>query len=115
MVTETNDDVMETQPRRPDSNAKAAEITARSDLVWDGQVRGLCMRVYGNGSKSFILTYRIDDRQRFARIGKTPVWTLEAARKRATKLRAAIDQDRVPARDKMSPVEDVMQYIAERL
>jgi hypothetical protein len=45
----------------------------------------------------------------------TPVWTLEAARKRATKLRAAIDQDRVPARDKMSPVEDVMQYIAERL
>ena len=57
MATETNDDVMETQTRRPDSNAKAAEITARSDLVWDDQVRGLCMRVYGNGSKSFILTY----------------------------------------------------------
>jgi hypothetical protein len=73
MVTETNDDVMETQTRRPDSNAKAAEITARSDLVWDGQVRGLCMRVYGNGSKSFILTYRIDDRQRFARIGDAGV------------------------------------------
>ena len=112
MATETNDDVMETQTRRPDSNAKAAEITARSDLVWDDQVRGLCMRVYGNGSKSFILTYH---RQRFARIGKTPVWTLEAARKRATKLRAAIDRGRDPARDKMSPVEDVMQYIAERL
>jgi hypothetical protein len=28
-------------------------------LVWDDEVPGLCVRVYGNGAKSFIFIYRL--------------------------------------------------------
>jgi hypothetical protein len=35
----------------------------RPDLVWDDQVRGLCVRVYSNGSQSFLFVYRVNDRQ----------------------------------------------------
>jgi plasmid stabilization system protein ParE len=78
------------------------------------------VRVYGDGSKSFILVYRVDDRQRLLRIGKSPTWSLEAARKRAKELRAVIDQGGDPEtynheRDKVRPVEDVIRYIAEEL
>ena len=47
------------------------EIETRPDLVWDKEAPGLYVRVYGDGSKSFILVYRVDDRQRFVRIGKS--------------------------------------------
>jgi Arm DNA-binding domain len=69
----------------------------------------LCLRVYGNGSKSFIFVYRIDGHQRFIRIGQSPVWSLRAARMRAQELRAIADQghdprmseyrERAPAKD----------------
>jgi Arm domain-containing DNA-binding protein len=115
MTTDTNDEwESETQP----------------DLVWDKEAPGLCVRVYGDGSKSFIFVYRVDDCQRFVRIGKSPVLSLEAARKRAKELRAVIDQGGDPEiynqeRDKVQPVnyetnkvrpvEDVIRYIAEQL
>jgi hypothetical protein len=66
-------------------------------MVWDAEARGLCVRVYGDGSKSFIFVYRTDDRQRFLRIGNTPIWSLEAARERAKELSAVVDQGRDPA------------------
>jgi hypothetical protein len=56
-------------------------------LLWDEEARGLCLRAYGDGAKSFIFVYRIGDRQRFIRIGKTPVWSLDAARTGAKELR----------------------------
>jgi hypothetical protein len=96
------------------------EIEARPDLVWDEEAPGLCVRVYGDRSKSFIFVYRANGRQRFVRIGKSPMWSLEAARKRAKELRAVIDQGGDPEiysheRDKVRPVEDVIRYIAEEL
>jgi hypothetical protein len=78
--------------------AEVEEPEPRPDLIWDDQVRGLCVRVYSNGSQSFLFVYRINDRQRFIKIGKSPVWSLEAARKRATKLRAVVDEGDDPAR-----------------
>jgi Arm domain-containing DNA-binding protein len=95
--------------------AEVEEPEPRPDLVWDDQVRGLCVRVYSNGSQSFLFVYRINDRQRFIKIGKTPVWSLEAARKRATKLRAVVDEGHDPARElnRIDPVENVMRHIAE--
>jgi hypothetical protein len=93
------------------------ETEPQPDLVWDDQVRGLCVRVYGNGSQSFFFVYRINDRQRLLRIGKTPVWSLETARKRARKLRAVVDDGHDPASfrepERIDAVETVMRHIAE--
>jgi hypothetical protein len=73
------------------------ENATRPDLIWDDEARGLCLRVYGDDSKSFIFVYRIGDRQRFIRIGTSPPWSLEAARARAKELRPIVDQGRDPA------------------
>jgi hypothetical protein len=61
--------------------------------------RGLCLRVYENGAKSFIFVYCIGDRQRFIRIGKSPERSVEAARVGAKELRSIVDQGRDPARE----------------
>jgi len=82
MATDTNDESVETETRA----TEVAETDARPDLVWDKEVLGLCVRVYGDGSKSFTLVYRVGDRQRFVRIGKTPLWSLETARIRVKEL-----------------------------
>jgi Arm DNA-binding domain len=92
------------------------ETVARADLLWDDEARGLCLRVHGDDSKSFVFVYRIGDRQRFIRIGTSPPWSLEAARTRAKELRSIVDKGRDPAREnrggEISPVEDLIQYIA---
>ena len=115
-----NDKIAETGTQPTDMSAEVEQTERRPDLVWDAEARGLCMRVSGDGSKSFIFVYRIDDHQRFLRIGKTPIWSLEAARERAKELRAVIDQGRDPTsynreRGSVGPVENVIQYIAEHL
>src|SRR6266568_6102493 len=98
----------------------SAESETRPDLLWDDEAPGLCVRVHGNGSKSFFCVYRINDRQRFLRIGKTPMWSLEAARNWAKELRDVVNQGGDPEtynreRHKVGPVENVIQYIAEQL
>jgi hypothetical protein len=102
-----------------DTNGELVETETRPDLVWDEEVRGLCLRVHRDCAKSFIFVYRIGGRQRFIRIGQTPVWSLDAARIRANELRSIVDQGRDPAREnrgrEIPPVENVIQYIAEHL
>jgi hypothetical protein len=120
MSTDTNDEVVETETRLIETNAEIGETEPRPDLIWDDEARGLCTRVYRDDSKAFIFVYRIDDRQHFIRIGKTPVWSLDAARKRAKKLRAMVDEGLDPATcksnpDKVRPVESIIEYIAEHL
>ena len=66
------------------------------DLTWDDQARGLCLRIYGDGLKSFVFIYRIDGHQRFIRIGQSPMWSLEAARIRAQELRSIVDRGHDP-------------------
>jgi hypothetical protein len=104
----------------PSESHGIVETETRPDLIWDDEARGLCIRAYGDGSKSFIFVYRIEDRQEFIRIGTTPVWSLDAARKRAKKLRCIIDKglDPVtykPTPDNIGPVENIIDYIAEHL
>jgi hypothetical protein len=129
MTTDANDE-LETEMPLTDMNGGHKEIETRPDLVWDEEAPGLCVRVHGDGAKSFILVYRVDDRQRFVRIGKSPMWSLEAARKRAKELHGVIDQGGDPEiynherdkvgpinyeLDKVRPVEEVIRYIAEEL
>src|SRR5262249_47635020 len=119
MTTDTNDGVVESEAHPTDGNAEVAENQIRPDLLWDDQVRGLCVRAYGDGSKSFIFVYHMHNRQHFVRIGKTPVWSLEAAQDRAKKLRSILNQGDDPARyqkqNNVAPVENLIQYIVEQL
>jgi hypothetical protein len=112
-------EVGEIETRPTDTNAEVADTERRPDLVWDAEAHGLCVRVYGDGVKSFIFVYRLNDRQHFIRIGTTPVWSLEAARDRAKKLRSILNQGDDPARyhkqNNVAPVENVIRYIAEHL
>ena len=99
-------------------DAEIAETGTRPDLVWDNEMPGLCVRVYGSGKKSFIFVYRRDNQQRFIRIGTTPRWSLEGARRWAKELRSAIDRDHDPElynheRQKIKPVESFIQLIGE--
>ena len=130
MTTEPNNEVRDADARPTDTDLEIAETGTRPDLVWDNEAPNLRVRVHGNGEKSFIFVYRVDARQRFVRIGKSPMRSLEAARKRAKELRAVIDQGGDPeiynqerdevrpinnATNKVRPVEDVIRYIAEQL
>jgi hypothetical protein len=119
VTTQTNAELVETETRPTATNDEVVRGETRPDLVWDNEARGLCVRVYGDGSQSFIFVYRIDDRQHFIRIGKTPIWSLEAARDRTKKLRAILNEGNDPARyhkqNNVALVEYVIRYIAEQL
>jgi hypothetical protein len=118
MTTEPSNEVPDADARPTDTDQEIAETGTRPDLVWDNEVPGLCVRVYGNGEKSFIFVYRRDDRQRFVRIGTTPRWSFEGARRWAKELRSALDQGHDPElynceRQKIKPVESFIQLIEE--
>jgi hypothetical protein len=89
----------------------------QSDLIWDNEVQGLCLRLYGDGARSFIFLYRIDGHQRFIRIGQSPVWSLEAARVKAKELRAVVEKGHDPRLTKYresgetQSVERLIRYI----
>jgi hypothetical protein len=105
---------------QPSDSNYVVETEKRPDLIWDDEARGLCIRVYGDGAKSFIFVYRIEDRQSFIRIGRSPRWSLEGVRTRAKELRSIVDQGRDPAGEKLedskiAPVENLIRYIAEQM
>ena len=54
-----------------------------------------------------------------SRIWQSPIWSFEAARDRAKKLRSILDQGEDPARyhkqNNVVPVENIIRYIAEHL
>jgi hypothetical protein len=88
---------------------EAAATATRPDLVWDNEVPGHCIRVHGNGEKSFIFVYCRDSRQRFVKIGTSPLWSLQGARRWAKELRAAIERG-----DDPEPYNRARQEIANR-
>src|SRR6266516_4937399 len=85
---------------QPSASDDLVETPMRSGLIWDDEARGLCVRVYPGGSQSYIFVYRINDRQRFIRIGRSPRWSLEEARIRAKEYLSIIEQGRDPAGEK---------------
>jgi hypothetical protein len=91
MTTEVSKEILEAEARPSETDVEVAETERRPDLVWD-EAPGLCVRVHGNGEKSFIFVYRRENRQRFVRIGTTPRWSLEGARRWAKELRSAVDR-----------------------
>ena len=61
-------------------DAKPADKTY---ILWDGQVKGLGVKIYSSGSKSFLLNYRIGGRERRVTLARTSELSLRAARERA--------------------------------
>ncbi len=118
MTSESSNEAVEGEAQPTGTNVEVADIEARPDLVWDNEAPGLCVRVHGNGEKSFIFVYRCDNRQRFVRIGTTTRWSLQGARRWAKELRSAVDRGHDPElynreRLKIKPVESFIQLIAE--
>jgi len=70
-----------------------------------GGVPGFGMRVTANGVRSFVLSYRAKGIARRYTIGRYPVWSLAAARKRAATLRRAVDSGEDPVQAKRDAVD----------
>jgi integrase len=90
----------------------------RAHYLWDDQVRGLGVRVYPSGAKSFVVTYYIRGRQRFQILGRFGRdLTLPQARKRAQDLRGRVcrGEDPNPRAGRNAPtVADLFErYMAE--
>jgi integrase len=79
---------------------KVAKEAAAPSITWDSETKGLALRVFGGGTRTFVLKYRIDGRERQYKIGNFPTWSVDAARTEAKELRKLIDQGRDPAGEK---------------
>jgi integrase len=62
-------------------------------VLWDDDPRGLGLRIFPSGHKSFLLSYRIATRKKLMTLGDYGVLTLDEARKRAKRELAAIEND----------------------
>ncbi|MFY9836066.1 MAG: Arm DNA-binding domain-containing protein [Xanthobacteraceae bacterium] len=96
------------------------ENATGSDLIWDDEARGLCVRVYPDGAKSFIFLYHINGRQHFIRIGCSPGLSLKAARNRARELRRIVDEGCDPVgneRDRrwITSFEKFLRHVAKHV
>ena len=87
---------MEAEARPTDTDWTSGK--AQRDRIWFGTTKrpASASAVHGNGEKSFIFVYRRDKRQRFVRIGTTPTWSLEGARRWPKELRSAVDRGDEP-------------------
>ena len=64
-------------------------------IITDGHrdaPRGFALRVNANGTRTFVLRYKADGRDRLLTIGDHPTWSLTAARKQAGEYRRQVDQ-----------------------
>lgn len=83
--------------RLTDRHVKALPAPTRGNKIYfDGAVAGFGVRVTAAGAKAFVLTYRVDGRQRRITIGDFPDWTTTAARDEAKGLRRRVDRGEDP-------------------
>ena len=75
---------------------KGLEPEPKNIIVYDEEVVGFGVRVTSGGSRAFILTYRIEARERRLTIGAWPDWSVTAAREETKRLKREIDQGRDP-------------------
>ena len=78
--------------RLTESLIRRLEPPARGNrITYDDGVAGLGLRITAAGAKAFVLTYRINGRQRRLTVGSWPDWTATAAREKAKELKRQID------------------------
>lgn len=80
--------------------------------LWDGDVRGLGVRVTSTGIKTFFVRYRQNGAQRRLNLGRYPALTLAGARKRARKILAEVADGADPALDRRSRRSHETTFVA---
>ena len=92
---------------------KGLEPGLKNFIVYDKEVVGFGVRITSGGTRAFILTYRIDARERRLTIGAWPDWSVTAAREEAKRLKREIDQGRDPLteRDEAREAPNIRQLI----
>lgn len=83
-----------------DRQIKKLEPRPEPYKVVDDQARGLALRVYPSGARSFWFDYTIKGRRRRLTIGSWPAWSATAARERALELRRMVEAGHDPAEDR---------------
>jgi hypothetical protein len=78
---------------------EAAEAQEKDYLIWDDELPGFGLRVFGSGKRSYVIQYRTKGRSRRYTIGLHGAWTPETARREAK-----VQLGRVAGGD--DPVED---------
>ncbi|MGQ0673859.1 MAG: tyrosine-type recombinase/integrase [Hyphomicrobium sp.] len=68
--------------------------------AWDDKIAGLGIRVSPTGTKSFVLLYRLNGRQKRMTLGRYPLLCLSDARKRATEVLCKLSQGADPQAEK---------------
>ena len=66
------------------------------DVRWDELIKGLGVRVYPSGKKTFVLSYRAQGRKRLMTLGQYGVLTLSMARDKAKRCLANIIDGKDP-------------------
>lgn len=86
------------------------------ETIWDGEIRGLGLRVFASGARAYVLKYRRGSVQRWHTIGlHGSPWTPEAARKEGLRLKRLVDKGRDPATEKAEEREaETLAAFAER-
>lgn len=75
-------------------NAPAPEKGAT--VLWDDKVAGFGLRISQGGTKSFILNYRAQGRERRMTLGRFPTWSVGKARDEAARIRRIVDAGEDP-------------------
>ncbi len=69
--------------------------------IWDTEVMGFGLRVYPGGSKTYIIKYRAQGRQRIFKVGHSDKYTVDEARARARKKLVEVDDGIDPMEEKL--------------
>lgn len=90
-------------PKINETFAKKAEAPPKGNKVYrDQDLKGFGLCVTKTGSRSFVLNYSINGRERRMTIGTHPTWSAAAARDEAKKLKRLVDQGMDPLEDRNS-------------
>jgi len=68
--------------------------------LWDGQLRGFGLRITPNGTKTFIVFYRIGGKQKILALGKYGILTVDQARKMAREILVEVTKGNDPVAER---------------
>jgi len=87
-------------PKLTKRTVDAAEAKLKDYFVWDDELTGFGLRVFGSGRKTYVIQYRAKGRVRRFTIGPHGVWTPETARKEARAQLGRVAQGENPAEER---------------
>ena len=86
--------------QRTVNDAKSTSGRPTGDILWDAELRGFGLQVLPSGTKTFVLNYRHEGKERRISLGRADSLTAEAARKMATEHKHAIAHGADPVRQR---------------